>query len=104
MTKEADGRYATALELGEDLQRFLADRPVLAKRSTMLHRLRKWLARHKAMTAGGMILLLLTTVGLAATTLLVWKKEAETKQALDDSRSSQTLAEQQKDLAEKREK
>jgi len=86
MAKEADGRYATARELGDDLQRFLADRPVLAKRPTLVHRLRKWLARHKAMTAGAMILLLLTTVGFAAATLLIWQKEEETRRALNDSR------------------
>ncbi|HEV3083025.1 MAG TPA: protein kinase [Gemmataceae bacterium] len=104
MAKEADSRYATARELGEDLQRFLSDRPVLAKRPTLVHRLRKWLARHKAMTAGAMILLLLTTVGLAAATLLIWQKEEETRRALDDSRTSEHLAEDQRELAQKRER
>jgi len=104
MAKEADGRYATAQELGDDLQRFLSDRPVLAKRPTLAHRLRKWLARHKAMTAGAMILLLLSTVGFAAATLLIWQKEEETRRALNDSRVSERLAEDQRELAQKRER
>ncbi|HMC89885.1 MAG TPA: serine/threonine-protein kinase, partial [Gemmataceae bacterium] len=104
MAKEAEARYASALELAEDLQRFLADRPVLAKRPTVLHRMRKWLARHKAMTAAAILILLLTTVGLAAATLLIWQKEEETRHALNDSRASQHLAEGQRELAQKRER
>ena len=42
MAKEPAERYATARQLAEDLGRYLEDRPVLARRPSASHRLRKW--------------------------------------------------------------
>jgi serine/threonine protein kinase/WD40 repeat protein len=54
LAKEPEGRYGTAQELGDDLSRFLEDRPIRAKRPTLWQRGRKWLRRHqgKVLTAG----------------------------------------------------
>jgi len=103
MAKEVEGRYSTARECAEDLQRYLADRPILAKRVTLVHRLRRWLGRHKALTAGVTGMLLLATVGLAISTILIWEKEEQTREALAESQISQRKAEEQKFLAEQRE-
>ena len=51
MAKEPQHRYATAQELADDLQRFLADEPIRAKRAGPLVRLKKWTKRHKAVTS-----------------------------------------------------
>ena len=51
MAKEPQQRYATAQELADDLQRFLADEPIRAKRTGPVVRLKKWTKRHKAVTA-----------------------------------------------------
>jgi serine/threonine protein kinase/WD40 repeat protein len=40
-------RYATAQELADDLRRFLEDRPIRAKRPTLLQRAKKWGRRHR---------------------------------------------------------
>jgi len=104
IAKEAEGRYSTARELADDLQRFLADRPVLAKRPTLAHRLRKWLGRHKAMTAGVITMLLLATVCLTISTVLIWRREEQTRRALGESQISQHEAEEQSMLAEQRER
>jgi eukaryotic-like serine/threonine-protein kinase len=42
LAKEPPERYATAQEMAEDLQRFLENRPILARRPTTAERLRKW--------------------------------------------------------------
>jgi tetratricopeptide (TPR) repeat protein len=46
--KELESRYATAQELADDLRRFLEDRPIQARRTTLLQRVRKWSRRHRA--------------------------------------------------------
>jgi WD40 repeat protein/serine/threonine protein kinase len=104
MSKEVEGRYPSAQLLAADLERFLADRPILARRPTLAHRVRKWLGRHKALTAGAIGLLLLATVCLAVSTVVIWKKEEQTRQALADTQESQFIAEEQKELAESRER
>ena len=48
MEKNPADRYATAKELADDLRRFLADEPILARRAGVVRRLRKWGRRHPA--------------------------------------------------------
>src|SRR5207248_10695662 len=45
MAKEPARRYQTAGELAEDLRRFLADRPVKARRSSAVERAWRWCRR-----------------------------------------------------------
>jgi tetratricopeptide (TPR) repeat protein len=51
MEKNPADRYATAQELAEDLQRFLADEPIRAQPAGVVRRLRKWGRRHPAVVA-----------------------------------------------------
>ena len=51
--KEPAGRYATAQELADDLARFLDDRPILARRPTVLDATMRWARRHKQIVAHG---------------------------------------------------
>ncbi|HZT81377.1 MAG TPA: serine/threonine-protein kinase, partial [Gemmataceae bacterium] len=48
MAKEPAERYATAKDLADDLERWLRDEPILARRPTAFQRLRKWRRRHSA--------------------------------------------------------
>src|SRR5205807_1713656 len=45
-------RYATAQELADDLERFLKDEPIRAKRPSLLQRARKWSRRHSPVVVG----------------------------------------------------
>jgi tetratricopeptide (TPR) repeat protein len=47
MAKDPAERYATAQELADDLERFLKDEPVHAKRPTLVQRARKWARRNR---------------------------------------------------------
>jgi serine/threonine protein kinase len=72
-------RYATAGELAEDLRRFLADRPIRARRATPLERGWRWCRRNRALAV-------LTTVALAALVLAAaagWVGYVHTTRALD---------------------
>jgi serine/threonine protein kinase len=68
LAKEAAERYPTAEALAEDLRRFLADRPVRARRAGVVERLGRW-ARRNPVVAGlvACVALLLLTVAAVAT-------------------------------------
>jgi hypothetical protein len=65
MEKNPAERYSTAKELAEDLERFLKDEPIRAKRPAPLHRARKWGRRHaaavRATVAAAVVVLLAVT-------------------------------------------
>lgn len=52
MAAEKEDRYPSALELKQDLQRYLDGRSVSAKRDNLLVRTRKWVARNRAAALG----------------------------------------------------
>ena len=51
MAKDADRRYATCQELADDLQRFLDDRPILARRSSRVATLKRLARRIRCQRA-----------------------------------------------------
>jgi tetratricopeptide (TPR) repeat protein len=66
MEKNPAERYATAKELADDLQRFLADEPIRARRPGVVQRLHKLVRRHRAVVnvmAAGLVLVILTVAG-----------------------------------------
>lgn len=87
---EPDHRYASAAELAEDLQRFLEDRPITARRASPFERLWRWSRRNKAvaaLTASTFVLLILiavvTTAGYVSTARQRQRAEATSTLALD---------------------
>lgn len=76
-------RYSRAGDLADDLQAWLDDKPIAAKPPTALERLSKWRRRNSGLVAVASIFLLLATLGLAATTLLIWREQQRTAAALD---------------------
>jgi serine/threonine protein kinase len=64
MEKNPADRYATAQELADDLRRFLEDKPIRAKRPTLVQRTRKWSRRHKAIvSAAAVVALMMVLLG-----------------------------------------
>jgi tetratricopeptide (TPR) repeat protein len=53
--RDPASRYAGAGELAEDLENFLHDRPVMARRSSTAERLWRWCRRNKAISALGAV-------------------------------------------------
>src|SRR5262249_55204694 len=65
LEKNPADRYATAQELADDLERFLKDEPIRARRPPLGLRLRKWGRRHRAVVANlAAALLTLLLVGV----------------------------------------
>lgn len=62
MAKAPHERYDTAAGLADDLQRFLDDRPILARRPTLLQRAGKYVRRHR---------LVMTTLGITTAFMMI---------------------------------
>jgi serine/threonine-protein kinase len=82
MHKEPQRRYASAQELGADLQRFLQGRPVLAHPDSRTYRLRKFVGRHRV----GSIAALLALALVLGATALAFRSALEARRSADDMR------------------
>jgi serine/threonine-protein kinase len=65
MAPAPERRYATALELAEDVERWLADEPVRAYREPRRIRARRWVRRHRTLVAVLGVSVLLTAAAVA---------------------------------------
>ena len=71
VSKNAHERYDAARDMGNDLQNFLHNVPIKARRPTPPQRLWKWAQRHQATTwAAGLTLVITCTVSIVAAALI----------------------------------
>jgi len=70
MARDPHQRYQTASALAEDLRRFLEDRPILARRSSLIKRTWRWCRRNPGIAVANALvaamLMLVTTVSMIA--------------------------------------
>jgi hypothetical protein len=62
MEKDPARRYGTAQEMADDLQRFLEDKPIKARRPTLWRRFAKWSRRHSTLVTVTAVLTLIVLV------------------------------------------
>jgi WD40 repeat protein/tetratricopeptide (TPR) repeat protein len=74
-------RYATAGALAEDLRRFLEDRPILARRASLLGRAVRWCRRNKLVASLLAALVLVFLAGFALVTVQWRRADAEARRA-----------------------
>src|SRR5262245_64442164 len=75
MALRPEDRYATARELGEDIERWLADEPVQAYSEPWYLRLDRWRRRRPALVAGAAALLLTGVVAFGVGSLLLQQEQ-----------------------------
>jgi WD40 repeat protein/serine/threonine protein kinase len=82
LEKEPAHRYASARQMADDLQRFIDDRPIAARRSSLAERLRRWCRRNPviAMLTAAVGLSLLS--GIIASSYFAWQANRRYRQAL----------------------
>ncbi len=73
MATEPAGRYQSAREVGEEVERWMADERVHAVRETWWQRMGRWARRHRSwVQAGALAMLIVTTVSVFSTVVILW--------------------------------
>jgi non-specific serine/threonine protein kinase/serine/threonine-protein kinase len=73
LRKEPERRYLSVQELSDDVRRHLEGQPVLARADTLAYRASKFIRRHRAGVAAG-VLLLVSLLGGLGTTFWQWRR------------------------------
>jgi tetratricopeptide (TPR) repeat protein len=104
MAKDPSQRYASAEELAEDLRRFQEDRPILARRPSVIERSARWARRHRTLVASSFVFLFLLAVGSGIAATLLWQERRNISETLAQSLHSVSelleMSEAQQRLAE----
>ena len=102
-------RYATAGDFADDLQRFLRNEPIRARRATPIQRARKWLRRHPSVLAAAVVLMVLLTASSLFSAWLIHGEQDKTRQANEllkmeqaNTKAAYGLEQQRAQEAEKR--
>jgi eukaryotic-like serine/threonine-protein kinase len=89
LEKEPARRFATAGAMAEDLHRFLAGEPILARPPTALDRLAKWARRRPALAALTVALATVTVVAFTGITILWFEAAGARDQAREATREAE---------------
>ena len=93
MQHHRDDRYTTAGQLADDLRRYLAGKPTLARRSSVIERASRWVARRRKMAVAAAAMLALLTIVSTVSALWIASANRQTVAALADSEANRQRAE-----------
>jgi tetratricopeptide (TPR) repeat protein len=112
LAKERERRYASAVGLADDLERFLNHEPVSAGPPTAAYRLRKFVRRNRVQVAAAGLVLLALAMGVVGTTLGLIEARRQARIAIGEARAKEEarlaeaaqrqIADEQRERAEKR--
>jgi WD40 repeat protein/predicted Ser/Thr protein kinase len=96
LEKDKARRYRSAGELGEDLRRYLAQKPIQARPASALYQLLKFTRRHRALVAGTAATMAALVLGLVGTILFAigearQRAEADRNAGLADAKTREAL-------------
>jgi serine/threonine protein kinase len=95
MEKNSADRYATAQEVADDLERFLEDKPIRARRPGLLARVQKWSWRHRGVVTAAVVS---TILALAISSLFIIRQWTLAKAREEETLKSAALATAIKDF------
>jgi len=99
LAREPVDRYDSAGEMAQDLNRFLRGEPIHATPPTWLERMTRWSVRHKTFVAASLVILVLTSLGLAVGALLIAREQTATLAAYESEAQQRRRAEENLRLA-----
>ena len=88
LAKSAIDRYATAREFAGDLQRYLDDRPILARRPTVAEKTMRWCRRHKGLVSATAIAAAVLIVAMSISTFIIVGQRNEARDLKDSARTA----------------
>src|SRR5262249_12351167 len=91
LEKDPRRRYASADAVAEDLKRYLAGEPILARRTGSLERAVKWARRQRAIAASLGLTVTIAALGFAAVTVQ-WLRAERARRAETDARRAEAQA------------
>jgi eukaryotic-like serine/threonine-protein kinase len=99
MSKDPAGRYATATELAQEVQRYVADEPVSAYPEPWTRKLQRWARRHKVAVSTAAGLLVTATAALAISAVLIARERNEAETQGEQARQAVNLLTQVADIS-----
>ncbi|MCK4413439.1 MAG: serine/threonine protein kinase [Candidatus Eisenbacteria sp.] len=88
--KEPGRRYQSVLGLSEDIERFLADQPIMARPPSAVYQLRKLVRRHKGVFAfATSLLVLLTAFAVTMSVMFATQRRAKERARLEAQKAEQ---------------
>ena len=72
MARDPGARYTSAQELADDLKRFIANQPIMARGPTLAARAGRWSRRHRAFVVSAGLALVLALICLSISTAVIW--------------------------------
>ena len=98
VSKNPADRYGSAQEFAADLERYLENKPVLAKRPSIVERARKWSRRHPSVVVAGLLILVVCLLGLTVSNWMIAQEQAKTRAALQNEQERAREARRAVDL------
>ena len=86
LEKEKSRRYQSALELAEDIRRYLANEPIIARPPSTMYQLRKFAQRNKIAVTGAAAVVLALALGVVGTTQGMIEAQRQSQDAQRKSR------------------
>ncbi len=100
IAKSPGDRYATAAELADDLQRWLDDQPIKARRPTLAEHAARWSRRHWALVTAAACILGVAALGLLISTIIIANEHSNTLTAYKAESQQRALADRQRQAAD----
>jgi serine/threonine protein kinase len=86
MARDVGDRYALAQDLADDLRRFLEDRPILARRPSLIERGRRWLRRHRSVAYAAAVVAVVSVGVLAFSTFVIARQRDRAREHAMEAR------------------
>ena len=91
LAKDPDRRYQNVEQLDRDVELYLGQRPIEARRDSTLYVIRKSLGRYRKIVTA-VALMMVAVVGSLIASLLFWKQAVDQRKSAESAKANETIA------------